>query len=385
MEPLKPMEPMELIKPLKLVKLTKPLPLSRLLPIFSYLCRSSKLIHVRCNFWSYNLPFQHPFTISKGTKTHQPTLVVELEHFGVKGYGEAPAITYYNITVEKMIEDLQRKKIFVEKFAFTEPDRYWHYLHHLFPQNPFLVCALDIAAWDMFGKMKGLPLHQLWKGDTSRNPITDYTIGIDSIDKMVEKMKEKPWPVYKVKVGTADDIAIVKALRENTSAILRVDANAAWDLETALRLIPALKDLGVELVEQPLAKDDWEGMKVLYKESPLPLFADEACVFEQDVEKCKDHFHGINIKLTKCSGITPALRMIDKAKQLDMKVMVGCMNESTIGSAAIAHMLPFIDYVDMDGPLLLKEDLATGISYEQGKISYSGEPGLGINFTGAAM
>ena len=338
---------------------------------------------MRCNFWSYNLPFHHPFTISKGTKTHQPTLVVELEHFGVKGYGEAPAITYYDITVEKMMEDLQRKKIFVEKFAFTEPDRYWHYLHHLFPQNPFLVCALDIAAWDMFGKMKGLPLHQLWKGDISRNPITDYTIGIDTIDKMVDKMKEKPWPIYKVKVGTADDIAIVKALRENTSATLRVDANAAWDLETALRLIPALKDLGVELVEQPLAKDNWEGMKVLYQESPLPLFADEACVFEKDVEKCKDHFHGINIKLTKCSGITPALRMVDKAKELGMKVMVGCMNESTIGSAAIAHMLPFIDYVDMDGPLLLKEDLATGITYDQGRISYSGEPGLGIRFTGA--
>ncbi|MBO9660358.1 MAG: dipeptide epimerase, partial [Chitinophagaceae bacterium] len=329
------------------------------------------------------LPFHHPFTISKGTKTHQPTLVVELEHFGVKGYGEAPAITYYDLTVEKMMEDLQRKKIFVEKFAFTEPERYWHYLHHLFPQNPFLVCALDIAAWDMFGKVKGLPLHQLWKGDISRNPITDYTIGIDTIDKMVEKMKEKPWPIYKVKVGTADDIAIVKALRENTSATLRVDANAAWDLETALRLIPALKDLGVELVEQPLAKDNWEGMKVLYKESPLPLFADEACVFEKDVEKCKDHFHGINIKLTKCSGITPALRMVDKAKELGMKVMVGCMNESTIGSAAIAHMLPFIDYVDMDGPLLLKEDLATGITYDQGRISYSGEPGLGIKFTGA--
>jgi L-Ala-D/L-Glu epimerase len=312
-------------------------------------------------------------------------LVVELEHFGVKGYGEAPAITYYNITVEKMMEDLQRKKIFVEKFAYTEPDRYWHYLHHLFPQNPFLVCALDIASWDMYGKIKGMPLHQLWKGDVSRNPLTDYTIGIDSIDKMVEKMKEKPWPVYKVKVGTADDIAIVKALRENTQAILRVDANAAWDLDTALRLIPALKDLGVELVEQPLAKDDWEGMKVLYKESSLPLFADEACVFEQDVVKCKDHFHGINIKLTKCSGITPALRMIDKARELDLKVMVGCMNESTIGSAAIAHMLPFIDYVDMDGPLLLKEDLATGITYDQGRISYSGEPGLGIRFTGEVL
>lgn len=330
----------------------------------------------------FNLKFRHPFTISKGTKTHQPTLIVELEHFGIKGYGEAPAIAYYNIPVEKMIDDLEAKKTFIEKFAFTDPERYWHYLHHLFPQNSFLVCALDIAAWDIYGKLKKKKLYELWGGDISKNPICDYTIGIDSIEKMMSKMKEKPWPIYKIKVGTADDIAIVKALRSATDATLRVDANAAWNVETALHLIPQLKELGVELVEQPLAKDDWDGMKVLYKESSLPLYADESCVGEKDVEKCHHHFHGINIKLTKCGGITPARRMIDKAKELNMKVMVGCMNESTVGSAAIAHLLPFIDHVDMDGPLLLEEDLATGISYEFGKIGYSNQPGLGIDYTG---
>lgn len=337
---------------------------------------------MKVQYWPHNLKFRHPFTISKGTKTHQPTLIVELEHFGLTGYGEAPAIAYYNIPVEKMIADLEGKKTFVEKFAFTEPERYWHYLHHLFPQNNFLVCALDIAAWDLYGKMRGKQLHELWNGNTANNPICDYTIGIDSIEKMVAKMKEKPWPIYKIKVGTADDIAIVKALRDNTDATLRVDANAAWDVDTALKLIPQLKQLGVELVEQPLAKDDWEGMKILFKEAELPLYADESCVVEQDVEKCFNHFHGINIKLTKCSGITPARRMIDKAKELNMKVMIGCMNESTVGSAAIAHLLPFIDHVDMDGPLLLEEDLATGIGYDFGKISYSGEPGLGITYTG---
>jgi L-alanine-DL-glutamate epimerase-like enolase superfamily enzyme len=123
-------------------------------------------------------------------------------------------------------------------------------------------------------------------------------------------------------------------------------------------------------------------MKELYKKSPLPLFADEACVFEQDVEKCKDHFHGINIKLTKCSGITPALRMIKRARELDLQVMVGCMNESTVGSAAIAHLLPLIDHADMDGPLLLAEDVASGITYDYGKVSYSGRAGLGIDYTG---
>ena len=333
-------------------------------------------------YWQYDLKFRYPFTISKGTKTHQPTLIVELDFNGIKGYGEAPAISYYNIPVEKMIAELEQKKVFVEKFAFTEPERYWHYLHHLFPQNSFLVCALDIAAWDIYGKMKNKKLYELWNGDISKNPLTDYTIGIDNIDNMVAKLKEKPWPIYKIKVGTADDIANVKALRENTNSILRVDANAAWNVETALKIIPQLKELGVEFVEQPLAKDDWGGMKVLYKKSVLPLFADEACVFESDVEKCKDHFHGINIKLTKCSGITPALRMIKRARELDLRIMIGCMNESTVGSAAIAHLLPFIDQVDMDGPLLLEEDVATGIEYDHGKIIYSGQPGLGINYSG---
>ncbi|HJS56440.1 MAG TPA: dipeptide epimerase [Chitinophagaceae bacterium] len=331
---------------------------------------------------SFSLPFRFPFTISRGTKTHQPTLIVELEHFGKKGYGEAPAITYYDITVEKMIGDLESKKTFIEKFAFTEPERYWHYLHHLFPHNPFLVCALDIAAWDLYGKMKDKPLYKLWDLDISKNPVTDYTIGIDTIERMVEKMKEKPWPVYKVKVGTVNDIEMVNALRLNTNSIIRVDANAGWTTEEALRKIPLLKELEVELVEQPLARDNWEGMKVLYERSSLPLFADESCAMENEVEKCHNYFHGINIKLTKCGGITPARRMIKKARELNMKVMIGCMNETTVGTAAIAHLLPLIDHVDMDGPLLLAEDIASGISYDKGNIFYSDLPGLGINFNG---
>jgi len=143
-------------------------------------------------------------------------------------------------------------------------------------------------------------------------------------------------------------------------------------------LIPALAVLGVEFVEQPLAKDNWEDMKTLYAQSTLPLLADESCVFEADVARCVGHFHGINIKLTKCSGITPALRMVSNARQLGLKVMMGSMNESTLGSAAIGHFLPQLDYVDMDGPLLLKEDLARGVQYDHGRIALSGKPGLGI-------
>lgn len=325
-----------------------------------------------------NLPFQYPFTISKGTKTYQPTLVVELEHFGITGYGEAPAIHYYNVTVEEMATVLTAKKIFVEKFAFTSPDRYWHYLHHLLPMHPFLVCALDIAAWDLYGKMYRRPLYSFWSKGDEPLPLCDYTIGIDSIEKMIEKMQAKPWPVYKIKLGTDNDIAIIESLRKHTDSVFRIDANAAWQVDEAIEKINVFKDLGVEFIEQPLAKDDWEGMKRLYNESALPLIADESCVFENDVIKCRDYFHGINIKLTKCSGITPALRMIKQARELQMKVMVGSMNESSIGSAAIAHLLPLIDYVDMDGPLLLSEDVATGLQYDYGKVSLPQGYGLGI-------
>ncbi|MEX6686958.1 dipeptide epimerase [Danxiaibacter flavus] len=334
---------------------------------------------MKLSYRSYELPFQYPFTISNGrTKTHQPMLGVALSVGPVTGYGEAPAIAYYDITVEQMMGDLERKKMFVEKFAFTEPERYWHYLHHLYPKNPFLVSALDMAAWDLFGKMKGAPLYSLWNTKWENTPATDYTIGIDTVAKMLDKMKAKPWPIYKIKLGTPDDIGIIKALRENTDAVLRVDANAGWTVDEAMQKIPQLKELGVEFIEQPLHKDDWDGMKTLYRHSVLPLLADESCVFEQDVEKCAGHFHGINIKLTKCSGITPAIRMIQKARELNMKVMMGSMNESTIGSAAIGNFLPQLDYVDMDGPLLLSEDKAVGIVFDNGMVHLSGKPGLGI-------
>lgn len=333
---------------------------------------------MKLNYWSFNLPFKHPFTISKGTKTHQPSLVVQLQLGPFTGYGEAPAIKYYDITVEQMIEDLEKKKTFVEKFAFTDPERYWHYLHHLFPKNPFLVCALDMAGWDLFGQMKRKPLYRLWNTEFEKTVLTDYTIGIDSVEKMVEKMLEKPWPIYKIKLGTPDDIAIAEALRKHTDAVFRADANAAWTTEEAMDKIPVLAKLGVELIEQPLEKDNWDGMKQLYERSSLPLFADESCVAEKDVEKCTGYFHGINIKLTKCSGITPARRMITKARELNMKVMMGSMNESTIGSAAIAHFIPQLDYADADGPLLLSEDIAAGIEYDLGQVKPSNRPGLGI-------
>ncbi len=334
---------------------------------------------MKVTYRKVELPFQYPFTISGGrTKTHQPSLLVALSLGNFTGVGEAPAITYYNITVEQMVDDIEKYRKMIEKFALTEVERYWHYLHHLLPHNPFLVCALDMACWDLMGKMKKQPLYKLWNTEWKEAPLTDYTIGIDTVEKMIEKMKAKPWPIYKIKVGQANDIEIIQSLRKHTDAIFRVDANAGWTLDEALQKIPLLKESGVELIEQPLAKDAWEDMKVLYEKSTLSLIADESCVKENNVEKCAGYFHGINIKLTKCSGLTPALRMIKRAKELNLKVMAGSMNESTVGSAAIAHLLPQIDYVDMDGPLLLSEDVASGVTYDYGKVIVSEKPGLGI-------
>lgn len=332
-------------------------------------------------FAAYDLAFTHPFTISKGTKTHQPTLIVLLDHLGCRGVGEAPAISYYNITTERMLKELQVKKAFVEKFAFTEPERYWHYLHHLMPANPFLVCALDMAGWDLFGQLKGKPVQQLINlPRVNSTPVTSFTIGIDEPEVMLAKMEEKPWPVYKIKLGTDRDLEKMAFLRKHTQSTIRVDANAAWQKEEALEKIEALAGMEVELVEQPLGKEDWEGMEWLAARSPLPLIADESCVSEKDVAQCQQCFHGINIKLTKCSGITPAIRMMEDARARNLKIMLGCMNETYVGTAALGHLATYAHWLDADGPLLLRENKGSTIPYENGSLVLPDKPGLGVSW-----
>ena len=334
---------------------------------------------MQLQYFSIELPFEYPFSISGGrTKTHQPSLIVSLSLGNITGWGEAPAIVYYGVTVENMVSILEAKKAMIEKFAFTTPDRFWHFLHHLLPQHPFLVAALDIAAWDLFGKLSKKPLFALWNTEWKNTPLTDYTIGIDSPEKMLQKMQAKPWPIYKIKLGTPNDLPIMQQLTQNSTATFRVDANAGWTTEEAMHIIPQLAAMGVELIEQPLAKDNWEGMLALKDISSIPLIADESCVSESDVAKCVNYFNGINIKLTKCSGITPALRMITEAREKNLQIMMGSMNESTIGTAAIAQFLPQLDYVDADGPLLLSKDIAQGLTFSNGNLQVANLPGLGV-------
>ena len=326
---------------------------------------------------SFNLELKNTFTINYGSRDFQSTLILILSDGKFTGYGEAAATVYYGVTVEKMIASLKSVEPIIAEHIHRTPEELWEFTNPYLAQDPFAQCALDMAMHDLHGKRNRLPLYKMWGLDITKMPVTNYTIGMDSVEIMVKKIKEFPWPLYKIKLGTKDDIAIVKELRKHTDSVFRIDANAAWTVDQAIKNSSVLKDLNVEFLEQPLKTNDLAGMEVLYKKTQLPLIADESCTIESDVEKCVSYFHGINIKLTKCGGITPAKRMIQKAKKSGMKVMVGCMTESTVGISAIAHLAPLLDYVDMDGALLLKDDIADGVKVSHAKVNFPDRNGTG--------
>lgn len=330
------------------------------------------------------LPFRHPFTISGGrSKTHQPIFQIALQANGVFGYGEAPEISYYGIRVEQMIRDLELIRPKLLDCSFAHPEELYRDLKVWLPQNSFLRCAIDMAAWDLYAKLEMKPVHALWGRTSEKELLSDYTIGIGAPEEMLNRMKEMPWPIYKIKLGFEEDMQLLAEIRKHTKAKIRVDVNAGWSLEQAERKFGEMEDLQIELVEQPLAKEEWGQAEKLFQFSRIPIFADESCVEEEDVLKCAGRFHGINIKLTKCGGITPALRMIQHARNLGLQVMMGSMNESSIGSAAIAQFIPQLDFMDADGPLLLAEDSAKGLRYNYGQVILSGGNGLGITLIDA--
>lgn len=324
------------------------------------------------------LALRHTFSISRESHDFQDTLIVSLSLNGHTGFGEATSNPYYKITIESMMAEIKAVRKEVAEYDFQNPEAFHGFLRARGLSN-FALCAMDLAAHDLYGKLKGKPLYELWGTQYDRYPITNYTIGIAPVEEMVAKMKEMPWPIYKIKLGTQDDVAIVRELRKHTDAVFRIDANCAWTAKETIANALVLKELGVEFLEQPLKANDWEGMEKVAHHSVLPVIADESCIVETDVEKCALHFNGINIKLTKCGGLTPALRMIKKGKELGLKVMVGCMTESSVGISAIAQLLPQLDYVDMDGAMLLKEDIAKGVEIqENGKVIFPELAGSGI-------
>jgi L-alanine-DL-glutamate epimerase-like enolase superfamily enzyme len=333
---------------------------------------------VKLTLHPYDLPLRHPFSISHGCTTVQRTLIVELEEGGFHGFGEAGANTYYGVTVEAMVALLERHRAAIEAQTLDDPATLWEKFQPLLESSPFAQCALDTACHDLWGKTHGKPLWKLWKLSLDHPPASNYTIGIDTIEVMLERLREfSRWPIYKIKLGASADVEIIRILRQYTEAVFRVDVNCAWTaIETVANAL-VLQKLGVEFIEQPLPADHWTEMAKVFERSALPIIADESCRVESDLKKCVGQFHGVNIKLVKCGGLTPARRMIERAKELGLKVMLGCMVESSVGISAVAQLLPLADYVDFDGALLLDHDPAEGVRIERGQVVLPHENGCG--------
>ena len=330
---------------------------------------------------TYKLQLQHTFRISRQSFDHKMVLIVELKDGEYSGYGEASENPYYHQSVDDMILDLGKIRQHIEHDSEKTPEMFWEKMFPLLKENMFALCALDIAYNDLYARKKGKKLYELWNYKIKNNILSNFTIGIDSIENMVLKIQETPWPIYKIKLGTKEDLAIIRALRQHTDAIFRIDANGAWEVEETLHNAIELKQLGVEFLEQPLSADNVDGIRYVFKHAALPIMADESCQVEADIDACYEQFHGVNVKLVKCGGLTPAKRMLARAKSLKMQTMVGCMTESSIGISAIAHLLPSLDYVDMDGALLLRKDIAKGVTIDKGIVCYSQLNGTGVSLT----
>lgn len=325
-----------------------------------------------------SLPLASTFVISKGAFTHRRAMILKLSLDGFSGLGEATEITYYGISLDRFEGIIQQSLPKLQAIELTTPEEYFFKISPLLGSEPFLLNAFDCAAHDLYGQMQHKSTREVLNLELRDDlPQSSFTIGIGPVDEMVEKIRQKPWPVYKIKLGTENDLAIMKALRQETDAVLRVDANGGWSAEQTVELSRAFTELDVEFIEQPLGRDHDNVMPEIISRSPLPLIADESCQTYKDVETCRGKFTGINIKLMKCGGLTPALHMIEKARKLGLKIMVGCMTETSIGISAAAQLVPLVDYVDLDGSLLIKEDIASGAHLRNGWVIFPEGYGLG--------
>lgn len=344
---------------------------------------------MKLTYQEFDLPLRHVFTIARGSVSVQKTLVVQVSAEGQHGYGESTTNTFYGATIPNMTSAIETVRPLVEAASADDPPALVAKLNEKLPREKyakFALNALDGAIHDLWGKLRGAPVYKLWGLTTDKIPMSDYTLGIDTPEKMVAKMAEFPgWPVYKIKLGTPDDLTIVRELRKHTDALFRVDANCGWTADQCIEFAPVLKDLGVEFIEQPLPPEDVAGARKAFEHSALPLIADENCITEEDVDRCAGAFHGINIKLVKCGGLAAARRMVTRARELGMQVMCGCMTESTVGISALAQLLPLLDYVDMDGAVLLAEDIATGVRLDRGRCIYPDVNGTGVELMGGPL
>jgi L-alanine-DL-glutamate epimerase-like enolase superfamily enzyme len=337
---------------------------------------------MKLSFRPYDLQLKHTFTVSGFSRNTTPVVLTEIEYEGYTGYGEASMPPYLGESQESVMKFLAQ----VDLTQFRDPfllEDILRYVDGIEEENRAAKASVDIALHDLLGKLVGQPLYRLWGLNPDHTPLTSFTIGIDSPEVVRVKTEEASrFRILKVKLGGGNDREMINTVRTVTDVPLYVDVNQGWkDKTEALEKIHWLKEQGIEFVEQPMPKEQVEDMAWLTARSPLPLMADEAFQRIGDVASFKDIYSGINIKLMKSTGLREAHRTITVARAMDMKVMIGCMTETSCAVSAAAQLSPLVDWADLDGNLLISNDLYEGVEVVDGKVTLNDLPGIGIRKT----
>lgn len=331
-------------------------------------------------FFPYELKLRHVFTVATYSRTTTPDVQVEITYDGVTGYGEASMPQYLGQTVQSVTAFLQK----VDLSQFNDPfqlEDILAYVDSLSPGDTAAKAAVDIALHDLVGKLLGAPWYKIWGLNKDKAPSTTFTIGIDTADVVKQKTREcaNQFNILKVKLGRENDKEMIETIRSVTDLPIAVDINQGWkDKEKAIDEIFWLKEHGIVMVEQPMPKEQRDDIAWLTEKSPLPIFADEAIQRLKDIKNVAGAYSGINIKLMKCTGMHEAWKMLNYARAIGMKVMVGCMTETSCAVSAAAQLSPAVDFADLDGNLLISNDRFKGMEVVKGKITLPDRPGIGV-------
>ncbi|MFT4641796.1 MAG: L-alanine-DL-glutamate epimerase-like enolase superfamily enzyme [Verrucomicrobiales bacterium] len=319
--------------------------------------------------------------IARGAFSQIEYTYLTLEHDGITGRGEAAHNSRYDESLESIQTFIELARPLLET---CDPGHYApliDQIHQLAPGQHAAKAALDIALLDWVGQRLGIPLYQLWGLDPANTPLTSFSLGIDEEAILVKKLAEaEAYPILKVKLGSPDDDAIIRTVRKHTDKPLRIDANEGWtDRELALDRIAMLSEANVEFVEQPMPSKCLDDVRWLRKRAALPLVADEDVTHANDLAALATAYDGVNLKVMKVGGLQATLQMIHTARSLGLKIMLGCMIESSLGITAAAHLAPLVDWADLDGSLLLRDDPFSGVQFEGGQMQLPDRPGLGVS------
>lgn len=333
------------------------------------------------NYRLYFLEFKHPFGVSSNTRKETPSIFVELDANGFRGYGEACLPAYLGETIEGTTSFFVLAKPFVKSWTFPfDIESCMSEIDRLKEGHNAAKAAIDIALHDLKGKMEGQSVSELYHIQAKEARITSFTIGIDTEPVLAQKIKEaSEFSILKIKAGTADDKALITMVRKYTDKPLYVDVNQGWrNKERALELARFMKDKNVLLLEQPMPVDMKKDMAWLTERSPVPTFADESVKRLKDLKELDGAFHGVNIKLMKSTGLLEAMKMVGYCREKKIQVFLGCMAESSCATGAMAQLMSLADHLDLDAPLLYKNDPFEGLIYQEGKIYRGTSPGIGI-------